>query len=465
VIKLAKIFFGLLFGIIVLYILEGACFRLVEKYAEYRLKIAWGVPGTGTYHSFLKLFPLDHFKELPAESLDSGGSPNDIATIEADYAATVMSFSRPTRDRYEEYVKSKLEPLANFDIRDYGEVSLVLPGLKRTATLEDVNREIQGVRRVGDDLEYSEGMLVRILSSKKPEDYETEFAELESTFGFLLENGIACMVLPATSKEEVLKWIAYLQTKHQLLAENMFAWGDQEAAGYLLEACRENPGKFKGIYVTDPIGAPPPPRMVGLPWLTVQISEKSYSKESDLKNILQWVRSCRMSESLYPSRLGGLLHMGDSPTSGQMPSFFVPCLMQCSRYIERAGNQWPTPKPISGEVVSEGMPKIDSLEKAEEEKPFDLDRIEQTIHELSKEEEETVKLVDATFDCEIVRGYRKLHSNSPNLQQVSNRDLVLMLGTKFEKMGEEVLIQVRERDPHFYRFYLSLRALEDSPLH
>ena len=145
-IKLAKIFFGLLFGIIVLYILEGACFRLVEKYAEYRLKIAWGVPGTGNYHSFLKLFPLDHFKELPAESLDSGGLPYDIATIEADYAATVMSFSRPMRDRYEEHVKSKLEPLANFDIRDYGEVTLVLPRLKRLATLEDVNREVQGVR-------------------------------------------------------------------------------------------------------------------------------------------------------------------------------------------------------------------------------------------------------------------------------------------------------------------------------
>jgi len=172
-----------------------------------------------------------------------------------------------------------------------------------------------------------------------------------------------------------------------------------------------------------------------------------------------------MAESLYPSRLGGLLHIEDLPKTSQMPSFFVSCLLQCSKYIERAGDQWPTPKPISEEVVSEGMLETTSPKEAEEGKPFDLVRIEQTIHELSKEEEETVKLVDATFDCEIVRGYRKLHSNNPNLQQVSNRDLVLMLGTKFEKMGEDVLGQVRERDPLFYRFYLSLRALEDSPLH
>ena len=111
------------------------------------------------------------------------------------------------------------------------------------------------------------------------------------------------------------------------------------------------------------------------------------------------------------------------------------------------------------------MSETDFSEETEEQKPFDLNKVEQTILELSKEEEETVKLVDATFDCEIVRGYRQLHSNNPNLSKVSNRDLVMMLGTKFEKMGGEVLMQVRERDPHFYRFYLSLKALEDSPLH
>ena len=164
--KVAKFFFVFLFGLIVLYVLEGACFRLVEKYADYRLKVAWGVPGADTYHSFLKLFPLDHFKEPPAESLDSvqSSDPFAIAMVEGDYAATVMSFARPMRDRYEEYVKSKLEPLAKYEIRDYGEIrGLVLPGLKKPVTLEDVNQE--DARRVGDDMEYSEGMLVRILSS------------------------------------------------------------------------------------------------------------------------------------------------------------------------------------------------------------------------------------------------------------------------------------------------------------
>ncbi len=437
---------------------------MVEQYAEYRLKVAWGFSGSGTYHPFLKLLPLDHFKELPTESLDSGQSPYHFAMIEGDYADSVMSFARPMRDRYEEYVKSKFEPLSKFEIRDRGEIrGLVLPGLKKPASLEDRKQKL--ARRVGDDLEYSEGMLIRILSSTEPEDYETEFAELESTFGFLLENGIACLVLPATSKEDVIEKITYLQTKHKLLAENIFAWGDQKAAGYLLEACRKHPEKFKAIFIGDPVGVPPPPRMVGLPWLSVQISEKTLSNEEDLNNILHWVRLGRMTESLYPSRLGGLLHIEDLPKTSQMPSFFVSCLLQCSRYIERAGNQWPIPKPMTAGNALEGVSELNTSKKAEESKSFDLDRIEQTILELSKEEEETVKLVDATFDCEIVRGYRQLHSNNSNLNRVSNRDLVLMLGAEFEKMGKEVLEQVRERDPLFHRFYLSLRALEDSPLY
>jgi hypothetical protein len=462
--KLVKFFFGFLFGLVLLYVLEGACFRLVEQYAEFRLKVSWGNPGSAEYHPFLKWTHLDHFTEPPVESLDLNQSPYDTAMTEGDYADTVMSFARPMRDRYEEHVRSKHDPLAKFEIRDYGKIrGLVLPGLKKTAELEHVNQKY--ARRVGDDLEYSEGMLVRIISSPEPEDYEAEFAELESSFGFLLENGIACLVLPASSGEDVLKKITYLQKNHRLLTENIFAWGDQHAAGYLLEACRKAPEKFKAIVMADPIGVPSPPRMIGLPWLTVQISDETRTSEADLSKILQWVRLGRKGGSFYPSRLGGLLHTEDSPVTGQMPSFLVSCLLQCSRYIERAGNQWPVPIPDNDGGKEKQPPPINSPTKAEGNKPFDLDRIEKTILELSKEEEETVNLVDATFDCEMVRGYRELHSDNANLRQVSNRDLVLMLGVEFEKKGEGVLDQVRERDPLFYRFYLSLRALEESPIH
>ena len=469
--KVVKSLLVFIFGIVVLYVLEGACFRLVEKYADNRLKIAWGDPGTGTFHSILKHLPIDHFKNRPEDDpLDADQPSLQKAMVEGEYADAVMSFARPLRDRYEEYVKSKPEPPSKTKIRDYGDgFVLVLPGLKKPASLEDVNNK--EARRVGDELEYSKGMLLRILASTKPEDYENEFAELESTFGFLLENGIACLVLPVSSGEEILDRITYLQAEHKLLTQNIFAWGDQKAAGYLLEACRESPEKFKGVYVGDPIGLPRPPNVTGLPWLTARISlpkegsDLNKEEHETVKNVLSWVRAGRMINSVYPSRLGGLLHVEDSPKTGQMPSFFVASLLQCSRYIERVGGKWPTPQPLSAEDSPRGITVAPDSPSIEENPPFDLERIEKTIQKLSKEEEETVKLVDATFDCEIVKGYRQLHSNNPNLKQVSNRDLVLMLGAEFEKMGVEVLDQVKVRDPLFYRFYRSLRALEDSPLH
>ena len=70
------------------------------------------------------------------------------------------------------------------------------------------------------------------------------------------------------------------------------------------------------------------------------------------------------------------------------------------------------------------------------------------------------------FDCEIVRGYRELHANDPELFLISNRDLVLKLGLGFEEMGSGVLDKVGERDPLFIRFYQSLRMVQsmDSPL-
>ena len=64
-----------------------------------------------------------------------------MVSKESAYAESVMSFARPLRDRYEDYLENEFEPLANFEIRDFGPITgIVLPGLKRPATLEEVNQ-------------------------------------------------------------------------------------------------------------------------------------------------------------------------------------------------------------------------------------------------------------------------------------------------------------------------------------
>ena len=91
---------------------------------------------------------------------------------------------------------------------------------------------------------------------------------------------------------------------------------------------------------------------------------------------------------------------------------------------------------------------------------MDLLEVERTNLELTKGEGKVDLTVKASFDCDIVRGYREIHAGDPDLSLISNRDLVLKIGLGFEEMGEDILKQVAERDPLFYRFYRSLRVLE-----
>lgn len=463
--KLIKFFVGFILALLALLIFEGACFRLVEKYADFRHRVAWGVPDQGLYHPFLKILPLDHFSEPPTQSLASGQSAYEGVSVESDYAESVMSFSRPLRDRYEDFLENEFSPLANFEIRDFGPIAgIVLPGLKRPATLEEVNQKM--ARRVGDELEYSKGILIRVISSMEAEDYESEFSNLESTFGFVAKRGLACFVLPALDADDILNKIDYLQANHELLAENVFVWADGKAAGYALELTKKAPEKIKAIFLSEPEGIPAPSSMVGLPWLTFHISQEMASEGEGVTDLLHWVRIGRISDLLYPSRLGGLLRLEEPSETPRMPSFFVACLFQCSDYLDHAGHLWPSPQPLTDDQFDDEW-NLQSIEEQESvtSKPFDFEVAKDQIREISKENEMMAKPQDATFDCEIVRGYRKLRQDDKKLRQVSNRDLVLLLGSEFEKMGPGVMDQVLEKDPVFHRYYFSLKALEDSPLY
>ena len=461
-IRVMKLFLTFFFFGVILYVLEGACFRLVEQYADFRLKYAWGEPGEGVFHPVLKKFGLDHFIERPKQS--DYTEPHKYAEAESDYAKTVMSFARPLRDRYEDYVASEDRPLEDFEIRDFGKIrGLVLPGLKRPATMEEVT--LKKARRVGDPLEYSEAILIRFLSSSQTEDYEAEFGFQERTFGFLLQNGIACMVRPVSSARDVMETISYLKKEHELLAQNIFAWGDGIAGTYLLEACRQKPGQFKAVLVANPAEIPAPPLFSGLPWMNFLVSEDLIPKDESLSRLLKWVRAGRDTESIYPSRLGGVMRIEENPAQESiMPSFFLSWLLQCSAYIENAGDQWPEAKPFpSDETQLDQSPREGNLTEG----PFDLSTVEQTNQELSIPlgDGHSIYGTDPTFDCKMVRSYRQMHKDNPIIRAISNRDLILKLGRGFEKRGGDVLEQIRERDALFHRYYLSLKALEDSPLY
>jgi hypothetical protein len=63
--KFLNIFFVLLLGAFSLYLIQGACFRLVEPYAKLRLGLAWGSPDSMKMNSIISKLPLDHFAQPP----------------------------------------------------------------------------------------------------------------------------------------------------------------------------------------------------------------------------------------------------------------------------------------------------------------------------------------------------------------------------------------------------------------
>ena len=81
--------------------------------------------------------------------------------------------------------------MLNFEIRNFGELQeVVLPGLKILASVSDVKN--QKARRVGDPLEYAKAMFIRIVEDGETYSQRQSFADLERSFGFLLERGFAC---------------------------------------------------------------------------------------------------------------------------------------------------------------------------------------------------------------------------------------------------------------------------------
>jgi len=443
--------------VLCLFILEGACFRLVEDYAQKRLEFAWGKPGQGHFHPLLKKLPLDHFNSPPKSSEVSALR----VQLENKYASKIMSFGRPTRDRLKEQVEMAIDPLDNYEIKDIGKVeSIVLPGLQKPATLEEVNRKL--ARRIADPLEFAKGLVIRVLPHAEKHLITAEFNRLASSFKFLLERGFACAVMPASSYLDLLDKTRNLRNENPMIAQNLYLWGDEMGADLILQVTKENTSIFKAIIINRPSLVVPPPQVKGMPWVLLGISPNVERDDEQLANLLLWVDRGRDADRLYPSRLGGLMKFVEGKNEN-FESFAVAYLLQVLEFAEQVGKGWPEPKPLLNSIaVDEGL-------SAQEEKPskfgqsFDLLTVEQKIQRLQEDEEERQVLV-ATFDCEIVRGYRELHIDDINLRKVSNRDLVLKLGMGFEEMGEEFLQKIGDKDPLFLRFYQSLKEVQETPL-
>lgn len=428
-----------------LYLIEGACFRLVEPYAKWRLNFAWGNPDLARANPIARKFPLDHFF-LPPDVSSKRFPYMDELAKEFEYAKKITSFDRPTRDRYYNFAHRKIYPLRNFEITNLGMVKeVVLPGMRRPATLLDV--ELGLARRVGMPVPYSKGIFIHLLPHCPRRIYEAQFAQLETAFSFLLNHGIACLLLNPENTTELGAKIKSLKVQHPNFSEKIFIYAKGEAVNMIEGITADEKDLLTGVIIQDP-SEKLSSRDLTSSWFMAILSDNDGDKKIH-DSIIERARAKRVGTNIYHARLSGLVFEESKLEKLPLHSNAIAYILNCLEFFE------PSLMQQSPVAESDTNISLDSNRSGKDEK---------NISQLANSNLIGFKISDAepTFECEVVQEYRQLNADDPEILNVSNRELVLRLGSSFEEMGEDILLNIAERDPLFYTFYLSLKEINKS---
>ena len=444
-----------LFLILSAYLFEGACFRLIDRYATWRLSLAWGEPNRPQENNLLRKMPLDHFYECPTNQ----SKPSHLGywlEKEYNYSNKIFSFSRPLQDNYKDFIINEVNPLNGLKISDYGEINgLILPNLKKYATKGDVSNNL--ARRVGDPIETAKAIFIKVIEQNDTDLKENESKILESNFAYLAKKGFACTVLPVFSPEDLVDKVSRFKNAEPELAKYLFAWGVGKAATFLMKSCELQNGLWNGLILTEPVEYTPTSSEVkNLPWVFFDVGDEIKFEEQKLSIIYNWIKSKRSSKNIYENRLSGLVKnvKSDSSFIG-MPSIFASYIIYAQKFMTEI------------KLKDTELTDSSSFEKNElnmNSITFDYQDMKSEMVKILGSDEMDKPNIKPKYDCEIVREYREMNSKNSDLDKISNRDIILKLGLKFEELDKNVLDQVRLKDPLFYRYYKSLRVLEDSPL-
>lgn len=451
-----KFLFKFLKIILILYVIilfEGLCYRFVEKYAEYRLKLAWGqIDQKGEITSVL---PLDHFEKNPSNHEGPEGLKVRIRE-EVNYGKSILSFGRPLLDIFEDFNQIQSDPLQDFTIRniknDVCQIDgVIFPFLRRTATSFDVDQKL--ARREGDILDYANAMLVLLYDIDDLKD--AEMREVEKLFSFLLSRGIACAAVPFSDSNNFSAQIDLLKSDYPLIANNLILWGFEKTTTILANLIADhhdlasmlilqNPDKEKVDNYQFASGC----------WTAVILSNEKVEEytPSSKRNFLNLLDKSRNSEFSYQKKLGGLLYITEEDDMF-FPKSLLTQIVKCMDFhtVTKIGLESDTVTTANNhgennhtDSLTEASSKYSILEESNYENSFSS--------KTSLDEES-----DEDFMCKTVNTYRQLHSEDQSLDQLSNAQIVYELGKAFEQMGDSYMNEVRQDDPIFFKLYNSLK--------
>ena len=440
-------------SVFALFLFEGICFRMVEKYAIFRLESSWGEKKSENIHKYLKILPLSHFAKTPSNNSEVEFSL--FKALEEDkYACEIMRFGRPQRDHFIDFIND-LEPLRkSYRIIDINHIrGLILPGLKRFPTDEEVAKGWAGRQR--DQMEYAKALFVDIKPS--PLSLEKSVSE-QRNYDFFLKQGIACLSLPARSKDSLLNDLRLLKKTYPAVCQKIICRAYGREAEILLTSCSNNPFLVNMIIVDSPSGYAEAPQVESAPWFYCTLGEGELKNMALVDGLLGWVAASRDSHYVYPSKIGGLMRIRDNFSTQSLVSFHVPLIRECISFYESLEKDklrsFAIKEAARIEPTFKSQPKVSISEEIPDQ--LDFSTISTLQAELPKIETENSQ----AFDCKMVREYRALHADDPSVSLANNRELILKIGTYFEQMGEDMLLEVGEKDPLFFQFYQSLKIIE-----
>ena len=456
--KIFRIFLRVIFVTIMILLFEGLCFRFAEDYANFKVKLFWGEINTIKGQELGWSLPFDGLDSEPPVSPINTESHSARLAEEYDYVSEVTKFGRPIRDKYSDYCNEVKDPLKNYDIRNFNNVSgLIFPKLVRQATEEDIQQNF--ARRVGDTLEYSRAIFIYVVTDEV--SYLENLDSTQKTFGFLLNENIACMKVSISSTEDLKQKISFLRKEAPLQSESLILWGSDQAASNILELVCEEPGLVSLAVVKDPIDVNYTPSGKDETWVYSFLTDTFLkdTKTNSLNNLIKITEHARESNFLFGAKLGGLIRKIDETIEGNLPAEVIPCLLSCVEFASIKSRQdLDEPDRIIQEVNS--SQELSTVETSNisvnPTQDIPLVTLKATLPEPADFLNEG-NASQASFDCEILNAYKSVHQDDPNLSALTDREIILQLGKQFEEMGYEMMESISIQDPVFMRYYQSLK--------
>ncbi len=450
--------------------LEQLCYRFSEVYASWRANWVWKEDDhDGIAAPALRLLPLSQWANPP--SVKAIISPEALAKRESWYAEQILSYTRPLRDElYEDFRQG--DDLHDFEVREVGGVKdMALPRLTKLATAEDV--ENGDAKRVGETLTMVNAILLHILPPKrKMAEGELSFLrrELEGQFVSLLERGVGCGIIYAANEVELISAVEKLRLEEARLSANLFSWASGESAHHLAKAVSIRPELWATVVFDSPDAesflevSPPlecPKTLCLMPLIEGERQGELASK------MIEWARASRQNASPITARMGGLYHLYSAEIghSHAELAFGYAYLIDCLKHIGHSEGE--ASLSVGSEHTSDDefsdydyftQTKPDSAESGSEE----LKGLSSGHMLVSASDDDLVfPEKPVSFDCPVLRDYRAMKSDDAELENMEDKDLILMLGHWFENNGK--LEEIGKHDEVFLLYYKSLRELESSP--